>query len=96
LLELTTSPPAFVKGTALSMLPLACESRPHLVPWMQVSAEESPDILVVLGAQHSAQRRYREALFCLDKALQVQPGHVRAHYSRGQVVCVCVHVRDCA
>ena len=59
-----------------------------------MSKETSADILVVLGAQHSAQRRYREALFCIDKALQEQPKHVRAHYSRGQVrVSVCVRVR---
>ncbi|KAF5843145.1 hypothetical protein DUNSADRAFT_1572 [Dunaliella salina] len=70
---------------------LAANSRGYVVSALpeklvkQVSEETSSDILVVLGAQHSAQRRYREALYCLDRALQMEPGHVRAHYSRGQV-----------
>jgi hypothetical protein len=52
---------------------------------LQVSQEQSPDVLVIMGAQHSAQKRYREALYCLDRALQLDPSHIRGHYSRGQV-----------
>ncbi len=52
---------------------------------LQVAGERSPDVLVILGAQHSGRKRYREALYCLDRALQLDPGHVRGHYSRGQV-----------
>ncbi len=50
-----------------------------------MAGERSADVLVILGAQNSAQKRYREALYCLDRALQLDPAHVRAHYSRGQV-----------
>ncbi len=34
--------------------------------------------------------RYGEAMYCLDQALLLQPGHVRAHYSRGQVFSLVV------
>jgi tetratricopeptide (TPR) repeat protein len=56
-----------------------------MVVCVQVAGERNADVLVILGAQHSAQKRYREALYCLDRALQLDPGHVRGHYSRGQV-----------
>ncbi|GFH16854.1 TPR_REGION domain-containing protein, partial [Haematococcus lacustris] len=64
------------RGYSMASLP------PALV--QQVSREGSADVLVIMGAQHSAQRRYGPALYCLDRALQLQPDHVRGHYARGQ------------
>ncbi|KAF6264498.1 hypothetical protein COO60DRAFT_128154 [Scenedesmus sp. NREL 46B-D3] len=51
----------------------------------QAAAVDSADILVVMGAKHAALQRYNEALYCLHRALTLDPQHARAHYSSGQV-----------
>lgn len=51
----------------------------------RVAETEDPDVLVIMGAQLSAQQHYADALWCLDAAIERDGGHVRAHYSRGQV-----------
>jgi hypothetical protein len=50
-----------------------------------VAGSEDANVLVVLGAQQSAMQRYGDALYCLEKAVRLEPGHTRAHYAMGQV-----------
>ncbi|KAF8072601.1 ALB3L3 [Scenedesmus sp. PABB004] len=54
----------------------------------QAAAVDSPDVLVVIGAKHAALQRYAEAEHCLARALSLDPGHARAHYSAGQVAAL--------
>jgi Tetratricopeptide repeat len=46
---------------------------------------DSADVLVVMAAKHAALQRHADALYCLGRALELQPDHARAHYSAGQV-----------
>lgn len=43
----------------------------------QANAMDNADILVVMGAKHAALQRYSEALYCLHRALQLDPQNVR-------------------
>lgn len=43
----------------------------------QANAMDNADILVVMGAKHAALQRYNEALYCLHRALQLDPNNVR-------------------
>eukprot|EP00878_Enallax_costatus_P010559 GHUV01011026.1.p1 GENE.GHUV01011026.1~~GHUV01011026.1.p1 ORF type:complete len:561 (+),score=174.83 GHUV01011026.1:501-2183(+) len=51
----------------------------------QANAMDNADILVVMGAKHAALQRYSEGLYCLHRALQLDPQNVRAYYSAGQI-----------
>ncbi|MEW5301675.1 MAG: hypothetical protein WDW36_004520 [Sanguina aurantia] len=52
---------------------------------LRVAETADADVLVIMGAQFSAAQHYADALCCLDAAVERDGGHVRAHYSRGQV-----------
>lgn len=43
----------------------------------QAAAVDNADILVVMGAKHAALQRYNEALYCLHRALSLDPGNAR-------------------
>eukprot|EP00882_Tetradesmus_deserticola_P030366 GHRQ01034087.1.p2 GENE.GHRQ01034087.1~~GHRQ01034087.1.p2 ORF type:complete len:149 (+),score=35.56 GHRQ01034087.1:207-653(+) len=43
----------------------------------QAAAVDNADILVVMGAKHAALQRYNEALYCLHRALMLDPQHAR-------------------
>ncbi|KAG2422292.1 hypothetical protein HXX76_016143 [Chlamydomonas incerta] len=51
----------------------------------RVAETGDPNVLVIMGAQLSARQHYPGALHCFRKAVLLNPGHVRAHYSMGQV-----------
>lgn len=51
----------------------------------KADAAGDADALVVLGAQYSARQQYVSALYCLQRAVEQDPSHVRAHYSMGQI-----------
>jgi hypothetical protein len=43
----------------------------------QAAAVDNADILVVMGAKHAALQRYNEALYCLNRALTLDPHDAR-------------------
>lgn len=49
----------------------------------QAAAMDNPSILVVMGAKHAALQRYSEALYCLQRALQLDPGNARCVAAAG-------------
>ncbi|EFJ40476.1 hypothetical protein VOLCADRAFT_108139 [Volvox carteri f. nagariensis] len=63
------------------------DSTRHLPSDLVARVDETtdPNVLVIMGAQLSARQHYAGALHCFRKAVLLNPGHVRAHYSMGQV-----------
>jgi hypothetical protein len=43
----------------------------------QAATIDNADILVVMGAKHAALQRYNEALYCLHRALSLDPQNAR-------------------
>lgn len=43
----------------------------------QAAAMDNADVLVVMGAKHAALQRYNEAMYCLQRALQLNPDNAR-------------------
>jgi tetratricopeptide (TPR) repeat protein len=43
----------------------------------QAAAMDNADVLVVMGAKHAALQRYNEAMYCLERALQLNPNNAR-------------------
>lgn len=43
----------------------------------QAAAMDNADVLVVMGAKHAALQRYNEAMYCLQRALQLNPNNAR-------------------
>jgi len=43
----------------------------------QAAAMDNADVLVVMGAKHAALQHYNEAMHCLNRALQLDPGNTR-------------------
>ncbi|PNW79997.1 hypothetical protein CHLRE_08g373583v5 [Chlamydomonas reinhardtii] len=65
------------KGSRFADLPSELVAR--------VAETSDPNVLVIMGAQLSARQHYPGALHCFRKAVLLNPSHVRAHYSMGQV-----------
>lgn len=51
----------------------------------QVDRLDDTNALVVMSAQYSARQQYISALYCLQRAVELEPRNVRAHYSMGQI-----------
>ncbi|KXZ43880.1 hypothetical protein GPECTOR_78g68 [Gonium pectorale] len=85
--------PAPAAGDSAASGSSSGESNGRLGRWADVPSElvarveETTDanVLVIMGAQLSARHQYAGALHCLRKAVLLNPSHVRAHYSMGQV-----------
>lgn len=85
------------KGAAAAAAESAAGPQNSSTPRVPSSFEASLDIrgavacctdakvLVVLGAQKSAMQHWADALYCLEKAVELEPGNTRAHYAIGQV-----------
>ncbi len=52
---------------------------------VRAQATDNAAVLVVMAAQQSARQRYWEALYCLDRAVQLDPNNTRWVYLSSNV-----------